>query len=472
MILATLLLGAALQAPAPDCPALLTAFATRIATNYAGVRLELHGARRNAHDAMQEALLREAAGARDDACFSVLDRYVRWFADPHLFVFQSTRLDTAETTRRAQAQRVTTITEASARAYYSARGTALDPIEGIWYDGEGLRVAVVPDSSARDAGRFTVVVLTSDTTAWRVGAERGRAQRTADGAYALTLATRNFAERRHEGTLHKEVILRLSPGVWAKEFPAPPPDGLVDATDPRRPTLVTRGSTVIVSMVSHDPRYTRVLDSLVRANDDALRAAERLLIDLRGNEGGSSTASNRLLPFLRSRDERSHAYTSGPAVMLSSPDQIAYARTAFGSDTTAFVRDLVQRLTAAPGEFVELPAPPRRPFVDTTTPGARRVAILVDAGTVSAAEVLVLAGLRSTRVQVFGEPTAGALDYQSVSIVRVLPDESRWLLGYPTITASARLPEGGMRGRGITPDVRVETRPLRGMIDDVEQRMR
>ena len=38
--------------------------------------------------------------------------------------------------------------------------------------------------------------------------------------------------------------------------------------------------------------------------------------------------------------------------MLSSDDQIAYARRAFGSDTTAFVRGLVERLRAGPGELV------------------------------------------------------------------------------------------------------------------------
>jgi hypothetical protein len=57
---------------------------------------------------------------------------------------------------------------------------------------------------------------------------------------------------------------------------------------------------------------------------------------------------------------------------------------------------------------------------------------------------------------VFGEPTAGALDYQSVNVVQLLPNERRWFLGYPTITASAALPRGGMRGKGIAPDVRLD----------------
>ena len=56
----------------------------------------------------------------------------------------------------------------------------------------------------------------------------------------------------------------------------------------------------------------------------------------------------------------------------------------------------------------------------------------------------------------YGEPTAGALDYQSVNIVRLSPPERRWALGYPTIAARATLPAGGMRGKGIQPDVLVD----------------
>jgi hypothetical protein len=57
---------------------------------------------------------------------------------------------------------------------------------------------------------------------------------------------------------------------------------------------------------------------------------------------------------------------------------------------------------------------------------------------------------------VFGERTAGALDYQSVNIVRLSPREHRWFLGYPTITRSADLPKNAMRGKGIPPQVRLD----------------
>jgi C-terminal processing protease CtpA/Prc len=109
---------------------------------------------------------------------------------------------------------------------------------------------------------------------------------------------------------------------------------------------------------------------------------------------------------------------------------------------------------------------------DSVVKGPRRVGILVDGGTVSAAEVLVLRGLKSTRVTVFGEPTEGALDYQSTYIVPLSPRERRWYLGYPTITASDKLPAEGMRGKGIQPDVRLNLAHIADPIREVSDALR
>src|SRR6185437_5262183 len=96
-----------------------------------------------------------------------------------------------------------------------------------------------------------------------------------------------------------------------------------------------------------------------------------------------------------------------------------------------FVRSLVSRLEAHPGELVPLsdpasPPAPADPRDWVIASGPRAVGVLADRGTVSASEVLVVYALQSPRATVFGEPTAGALDYESASIVSLLPNEHRW----------------------------------------------
>jgi C-terminal processing protease CtpA/Prc len=225
-----------------------------------------------------------------------------------------------------------------------------------------------------------------------------------------------------------------------------------------RATLRAWDDVVVISIPSHDYAFKAHFDSLLTANRNTLASAQRLVVDLRGNEGGGSQMVARLHPYLVGDSMLPDSRGVGEAVMLSSPDQIVYARRAFGPDTSAFVRRLVAAMEAAPGTLVSLfdastPAPQERPIMPIY--GPRQVAVLVDGGTVSAAEVTVQLAKRGGRAVVYGEPTAGALDYQSTSFVRLAPEENRWSLLYPTITASAKLPAGGMRGVGIAPDVTV-----------------
>ena len=238
------------------------------------------------------------------------------------------------------------------------------------------------------------------------------------------MLARNYALSHLRAHVYRHVLLQLAPGLWGKEFPVAAPDsGTLDPVDPHRPTFFMRGPTPVFSIPSHDPSLKPRLDSLVVANRDLLSHADRMIIDLRGNEGGSSYMSEYLEPFVSTKEEKPNPFPDDRAVMLSSDDQIAYARQGFGSDTSAFVRTLLARLRAGPGQLVPLndPSAPPKPADArewVVTSGPRAVGVLTDGGTVSAGEVLVEYALRSTRATVFGAPTAGALDYQSISIVR------------------------------------------------------
>ena len=185
------------------------------------------------------------------------------------------------------------------------------------------------------------------------------------------------------------------PGIWGKEFPVSAADsGTLDPVDPHRPTVYRKNGTLVFAIPSHDG-FKSAIDSMVLAHRDEMSRADRLIIDLRGNEGGGSLMTNNLEPFIRLKEERPNPYPTDRPLMLSSDDQIAYARRAFGAETTAFVRGLVARMRAHPGELVPVndpAAPPAQPdprdWVVST--GPRAVGVLIDRGTVSASEVLVL----------------------------------------------------------------------------------
>lgn len=456
MFLAALLGAAPLPAIAqPACVDLLEGMRQKVEANYAGYMLEVTGQREADYGRLLTDLRREAVGVGSEGdCFPVLKRFIAWFDDPHLFVFQSTQIDTAETHRRIAAIPTRRVTEAAARRSIESRGMTVDPIEGIWHD-RGLRLAVVPDPTGA-VGRFEAVVLASDTATMQPGMVVARFERNGDG-YTGELRWRTLAVTRPPISLHRSgTLLRASPAMWSKAWPRPPGEPVPpDTADARSPTFGVADGVPVLAIPSHQFQYRSVLDSLLSERREALLAAEFLVVDLRGNEGGGSRMSDGLLPYILGEPEEDPDQVDGDPVMLSSPDQISFAKRAFGPDTTAFVRRLVNALEASPGELVPLfdpdqersPAPDPEPLY-----GPRRAAILIDGGTVSASEVLVLKARRSARAVVIGESTAGALDYQSTFIVSIHPDERRWYLGYPTITAHGSLPRGGMRGTGIAPE--------------------
>lgn len=467
-----LLLTAAPSDSAPSCATNLALLERQMHENYAGYTLELRGDRVRRFANMKSTLQARAQRTTGDSCFFVLRDFVEWFDDPHLFVYQNARLDSAETTRRAATVEHRSTTEATARAYFRRRGARLDPIEGIWYDRD-LRVAVVPDS-ARGAGRFIAVVLASDTAAWAPGSVRAHFTRRHDGSYDVDLAARNYSIAHLHGAIYRHVLLRLSPGMWGKAFPVPGSDsGTLDPIDPHRPAVYRRNGTLVFAIPSMDG-VKSVIDSMVAAHGTELASADRLIIDLRGNEGGSSGDAAALGPYVMMKTDRPDPFPVEHPLMLSSDAQIEYARHAFGADSTPFVRSLVARMQAHPGELVPVndPAvapPPADPRDWVVTSGPRAVGVITDRGTVSAAEILVLYALQSPRATVFGEATAGALDYESVSIIPLSPREHRWALGYGTITRTADLPRGGMRGKGIPPQVHLDLAKLANPVGFVER---
>jgi hypothetical protein len=464
------------QSAAPDsgppCRVNLDNMKQKIEADYAGYTLEIKGSRQSEYERVVRHLETRASDTPSSGCFPILNELIHWFNDPHLFVYQSIRLDTSESRRRETRVEHRDIDEAAARRAID-RSRRRDPIEGIWYDGP-TRMAIMRDTSPTSA-EFIAVLLTPDTSTWRAGDIRARFVRTAEGHYDATVWSRNFAMRHLDGTIHKRLLLDLAPGTWGKSYPVLPADsGLLDPSDAERPTFMVRDGTVIVSVPSHDPTYKPVLDSLVAANAAALQSAQRLIIDLRGDNGGSSGTTNSLYPYVASHDMRPDPLDFHRALMFSSPDQIVYAGVAFGPDTSAFVRGLLARLRAHPGGFAPVldpdkPAEPDAP--DSIIMGPARVGLMIDDGTVSAGEVIVMEAQRSNRVTVYGENTAGALDYESTNTVRITEGERRWYLGYPTITANSDIPRGGMRGKGIAPDVRIDWSRIADPIREVERRL-
>ena len=435
---------------------LLDEVIARTEQNYAGYHLEVlpDEHRLRSYESLKQDLRRTAADADEARILDLLRRYVGWFADGHLFVQEYPQHDAADL---AEFRRGTpTIATAGLRADLEARASALDPIEGVWYTPE--HEIAVTRTAVR--GSFVAVLLETRSPHWRPGqviAELERSQR----GYAAVLRTDDHSPRRREAEIEQGLLLHMAPYSWGRRSPLADHDrGVLDPIDPRAPHFrVIDQTTCALTLPSLAPRYGTALARLCAKHKEAITSRELLIVDLRGNEGGSSVAARALAPFYSDADRPASARAYRPEV-LSSPDTIAYfERMQTGFFVPAWLRSLRTRLAERPGEFVPMyadglaPAPfkPRR-----CHDGPDHVALLIDRGVVSAGEAFVLEAMPHSRVRTFGSNTGGMIDYQNVCMVAIGTGRHRCVLGYPVIAVSVDLPVGGYNHGGIPPDVPID----------------
>lgn len=212
------------------------------------------------------------------------------------------------------------------------------------------------------------------------------------------------------------------------------------------------------------------IEALTKYHDMEIRRRPNLIIDVRSNGGGADHAYGSLSPYLYTQPvvevgcdvlatkENADAWESllgrvpkqfpegakKILVMTRVPDEEKGIR--------AEIAQTVKKMRAAPaGTFI-----PKNPDATKTFPEVfprpSRVAVLIDGECASTTEQFLLEARQSKKVTLFGQPTAGILDYANVRLF-LLPS-GRCFLSIPT-TRSRRLPNDPIDNIGIAADVRI-----------------
>lgn len=193
----------------------------------------------------------------------------------------------------------------------------------------------------------------------------------------------------------------------------------------------------------------RILEE--HARDIAQRP--NLIIDVRGNSGGSDWTYQPLLPLVAANTRRDVG-----AMLLATPANSAANRALCNlmapdskqcRDTARAASEAMDR--APPGTFIAIPGERAVEIVEPekVAPYPQRVGVLVDKRCGSTCEEFLLAVRQSFKVKLFGQSSAGSLDYSNLRPF-TLPSGKR-LLMYAT-SRSLRLPQFSVDAAGIPPD--------------------
>lgn len=433
MALATWLVLAAAGANADAC---LTTFDEVVAATeveYAGYVTKLpDDAAKQAYRRFRALMRARARDATDHAsCFEVLDGYVGFFADHHLFVASRDQAGPGlpVPARRWNERRI---------RHYLQDSPALDPVEGLWFDSEG-RIAVVHDP-ALAPGHYLALRLAEEGPAKPLAS----IERRHDGYRIRHRHAQWDWQTTGAGLVRGGQLFAFGVSAWGRAD-AP---GL-DPEDPQAPRFETLApGQHYLSLPSFMPRYREPLQKIIAEHGGDMAAADSLIVDVRGNAGGDAIYFP-LAPYFLANGIQ----ISDDSSVRASPWTISYFegfRSRLG-EQGAWLDAPLAAMRAAPGQVVPyqsashdgMPSYPEKPA---------QVLVLQDRGVGSAAEAFIYHARQSAKVVTMGEPTRGNIDYMQVSMHPLGKGEYAVWFGYP-LYFKRGLPAHSVDDEGYAPDV-------------------
>jgi hypothetical protein len=244
-----------------------------------------------------------------------------------------------------------------------------------------------------------------------------------------------------------QMVKRISP-----EFPVDSwVESYVNSLRARTPYVEQLNPTTLYMRIrSFDHILKPAIDKIIADNLDKITNTENLIIDVRGNGGGSDISYKELLPLIYTNPVRTPAvsFLSTPLNIKNTEALLDIAE--LDEETRKEVTALTEKMKANPDEYVPMTDEAVDvETLDTIYEFPRSVGIIINDACASATEQFLLAAKQSRKVKLFGTTTSGALDASNVRTVDS-PD-GRYRLRYTT-SLSSRIPGMAIDDVGLQPD--------------------
>jgi hypothetical protein len=376
--------------------------------NYSLFKIKVTDSNRPIYQAYTELMREKAAAAPDlEACKGVLDGWLKFFRDGHIWL----RPHAAAVKATAETY---PISEKEFKARYKSAKKRGGDLIGIWKSG-GYTVAILPEPKPLEKGRdFIGVILSSESSAWQPGNIKFELQQRYGNEFGANFYMGDHSLRKVEGKQKNAGLLGFGQlSDWVKVWPeteAAPlqPPGATVASGFRFELLEDK--TPYLRLPTFYPEHKPIIDSLIKANHHQLVAADMLIIDVRENAGGSDYVYAALMPYI----------LSGPIQLPQTGHYLsAYNKEQIGVDVKEEdLHTLDEDTRAIYKLFYDnqdtliyfYPEQYHTYTPDTLYGQPKKVAILTSAKTGSSGETFVLRARQSRRVVLYGQNTAGVVD--------------------------------------------------------------
>jgi len=446
-----------------DCPKYFEYTRNLIETDYPGFQDKVNPQTRYQYDQLRKISVEKAGTTKNSAvCFKIIDNYLSFFKDNHIHFSMSDisefgfgeRLDPAKIQQFYSGTEMVDINENEVINYLDRNKGILASIEGIWQTEDGLnRCAIIRDK--KEITRFVGFVLKSDNVYWMPGQLKMDFFKQDQNFYTLYYGNKNHTIGKIRKFEHLAGNpLQVGNTKWNRTYP-----------DMKAPLYLKKSpvsknadwfklenlddSTLVFSLPSFNNKNKPLVDDLIKANKDKLLSTPYLVIDVRGNGGGTDDTFESILPFIYANPFK-HL---GTDIMASKYNINRYEELLrvphVGAEAREWVQKILNRMKDNPGKFV-VRSGDEIVKRDTVMPYPWKIAVLINSGCGSSAEEFILYAKESKKVVLLGQPTSGTLDYSNIS-PREFPSTA-FKISLPE-SRSHRLPNSSVDKDKIKPNV-------------------
>jgi hypothetical protein len=465
-----------------DCLANLNFLTQHIQENYIGYQAKVESLSQKGLVQFTDSLRKEAVKVGEGNCNPILWHYTAFFKDVHLLtLFNATSANHAFIRNTFAKEEKITWSEKQVEQYFSDPKNK-DWIEGIWeVRSANYTIAIVKHPSpTRD---FVGFLLNADSLFWMPGQVKLEIKKTGNTYHIINYNRDHIPfsgvliPGQTLGVEHFDAPAFLGRMFFYKRYPAKKGSRIENPTSILKSSLpayvgkpdfrLLDAETALLTLPSFGISYQEATDSVIEANKQTILTTKNLIIDIRNNNGGTVLSYWKLRPFLYTNP----ILSDGETIWATPTNIDAYGDVSPNpnrpDEVTKELMAIRDSLKQHPGELVK--APIRTYRQDTIYPYPAQVAVVMNEGSVSAAELFVLDFQQSKKVRLFGQPTLGGVDYLDTGTLP-LPCPYYKLI-YP-LSRHRRMSETPLPPMRLQPHVFIspETRDWIGFVKDYLKR--
>jgi hypothetical protein len=388
------------------CSVLLKEAIQKVSTIYAGFDDKVTPATLPEYNNFLAALNKEASSIDNERrCFETIEKYTSWFKDHHVeawFGIQSS----AASIPKVPLSEVTSVNSLKSN----------NELEGIWSTADKKeQYAIIKDKS--QVNKYLAVTIKSPDSAWLPGMVKVEFYNYDNTLklYRGMYYQNNFSGVLSGFTVNNDKIDHWFGHSWYREKKG---NHLQDGKAESEETVLFKSLNkdfVYLKLGKFNQNDVDKLDSLIRTNRAIIQSTKNLILDLRGNPGGNSSSSQEMIKLIYTNPIIYPAwkYRSSPEFISSKKALLTKLSKNDPNKRLESEQRLLQKLIKHPGQLVSGGDSAVR-TVDSVSRYPERIALLVNKGSGSSSEFFTFESKQSKKVTLFGENTAGVMDYGEV----------------------------------------------------------